>query len=131
MTTEVRLNKDGSLDEVVGSGPFQLEQMDDGCWFLELGSVAVFLNARGKITATVEERGAAPQAQDVPAGESEGRDAARYRFLRDQPTLGFGIAILIPMEALGENGERLLAPHETDAAIDVALASQAGKGGNL
>lgn len=68
-TTEVRLNDDGTLDEVVGSGAFHLEQMDANHWFLQVGSIAVWLRAKGKITATSEHRlpvatPAAPAQQD-------------------------------------------------------------------
>ena len=41
--TEIRLNEDGSLDEIVGDGPFQLEQMSDDQWFLSLGGVRLML----------------------------------------------------------------------------------------
>ena len=54
MQAEIRLNDDGSLDEVVGVGEFHLEQMDDGHWWMQLGDVHVHLTARGKITANVE-----------------------------------------------------------------------------
>ncbi len=54
---EVRLGDDGSLDEVVGPG-FHLEQMDTNHWWLRIESagvsVAVWLHARGKITASYE-----------------------------------------------------------------------------
>ena len=55
---EVRLNEDGTLDEVVGVGTFHLEQMDTNHWWLQIenaaGSVSVWLEARGKITAAYE-----------------------------------------------------------------------------
>lgn len=53
---EVRLNNDGSLDEVVGSGTIHLEQMDSGHWWLGFGEgplLHVNLTARGKIKANV------------------------------------------------------------------------------
>lgn len=56
---EVRLNDDGSLDELVGSGAFHLEQMGDNHWWMSLTGpggeeVHVWLQARGKITASYE-----------------------------------------------------------------------------
>ena len=35
----IKLNDDGTLDEVVGEGRFHLEQMNDGYWFLDLGGL--------------------------------------------------------------------------------------------
>jgi hypothetical protein len=56
---EIRLNDDGSLDEVVGTGSFQLEQMSGEMWFVSLGDVAVWLRARkSTISATHESRAA-------------------------------------------------------------------------
>lgn len=55
---EVRLNDDSDLDEVVGSGAFQLEQMDKDHWFVNLGDVAVWLTSKKKISATYERRDA-------------------------------------------------------------------------
>jgi hypothetical protein len=58
-TPEVRLNDDGTLDEVCGTGA-HLEQMDKDHWFLEVlngdKSVAVWLHSRSKIVATYEHR---------------------------------------------------------------------------
>ena len=57
-TPVVRLNEDGSLDEVVGIGSFHLEQMDNNHWWLRLesatGSVSIWLKARGTIIASYE-----------------------------------------------------------------------------
>ena len=53
---EVRLNDNGTLDEVVTKDGDQLEQMDFNHWFLQIGDVAVWLWAKGKITATYERR---------------------------------------------------------------------------
>ena len=54
---EIRLNDDGTLDEIVGNGFFRLEQMDNGRWWLGLygdnSSVCVVLTARGRIKAEV------------------------------------------------------------------------------
>ena len=47
------------------------------------------------------------------------RDAARYRWLRDTPTLGFGIFIIIPTTG----PERIAEPAEVDAAIDAFLTA--------
>lgn len=57
--TEIRLNTDGSLDEVVSSNcHFHLEQMSDSHWWMEVetkeGSVHINLHSRGKIKANVE-----------------------------------------------------------------------------
>jgi hypothetical protein len=56
---EVRLNDDKTLDEIAHPAA-HLEQMDFNHWFLEIGpngnSVAVWLYAKGKITATYERR---------------------------------------------------------------------------
>jgi hypothetical protein len=58
-TPEVRLNEDGTLDEIAHPAA-HLEQMDYNHWFLEVGpngdSVAVWLRAKGKIEATFEYR---------------------------------------------------------------------------
>ena len=43
---EVRLDDDGALDEIVGSGAFHIEQMDTNSWFVEVGGCA--LNVHGK-----------------------------------------------------------------------------------
>ena len=42
---EVRLDDDGALDEIVGSGAFHIEQMDTNSWFVEVGG---WHAARGK-----------------------------------------------------------------------------------
>lgn len=67
---EIRLNDDGSLDEICGLGFFHLEQMDTNHWWMRLDgrglSVAVWLHARGKITASYEHRAASPQVQQEP-----------------------------------------------------------------
>ena len=56
---EVRLNPDGTLDEVCAPG-FHLEMMDYNHWFLEVvqngHAVAVWLHARGRIVANYERR---------------------------------------------------------------------------
>ena len=53
-SVEIRYNSDGTLDEVVGTGLFHLEQMDTNKWWMELSTdVHVWLTAKGKITATV------------------------------------------------------------------------------
>jgi hypothetical protein len=55
---EIRLNKDGSLDEVCAPG-FHLEQMDTGHWWMAIdddtGSVHVNLHSKGKIRANVSD----------------------------------------------------------------------------
>lgn len=58
----VQLNGDGSLDEIVGS-PGHLEQLDTNHWFVCLGDYAVWLHAKGKITASYEDRAAIDQAR--------------------------------------------------------------------
>lgn len=35
-TPEIRLNDDGSLDEIVGHGGFHIEQLDANHWFVEV-----------------------------------------------------------------------------------------------
>lgn len=57
---EIRLNADKTLDEVVAENcTFHLEQLDFNHWWfaVECGGkrVAVWLHAKGKITATYEE----------------------------------------------------------------------------
>ena len=56
---EIRLNDDGSLDEVVGLEYVHLEQMDGNHWWLGIGKgadmVHIGLHARGKITAIVND----------------------------------------------------------------------------
>jgi len=55
---EIRLNDDGTLDEVVGGEGIHLEQMDTNHWWMAVyypgGRVTVGFHARGKITANVE-----------------------------------------------------------------------------
>jgi hypothetical protein len=55
----VRLNSDGTLDEVCAPG-FHLEQLDYNHWFMEIdvggNAVAVYLHAKGKINANYEHR---------------------------------------------------------------------------
>lgn len=41
--TEIRLNADGTLDEVVGCGNYHLEQMAGSAWWIGLGRVHVNL----------------------------------------------------------------------------------------
>ena len=62
---EIRLNIDGSLDEVVAdSCSVHLEQMADNEWWLGVEDlpgakgqrISVFFHARGKIRATIAER---------------------------------------------------------------------------
>ena len=36
-TNEIRLNEDGTIDEIAGNGFYQLEQMDKGHWVLITG----------------------------------------------------------------------------------------------
>jgi hypothetical protein len=55
-SAEVRLNDDKTLDEVVTKDGDQLEQMDYNHWFLQIADVAVWLHAKGKITASYEHR---------------------------------------------------------------------------
>lgn len=56
---EVRLNDDGTLDEVC-SPNVHVEQLDYNHWFVEVivggKSVAVWFHAKGKIAATYEHR---------------------------------------------------------------------------
>lgn len=52
---EIRLNRNGTLDEVCGNrATAHLEQLDSNHWFLSIGNVNVWLHAKGKITATYE-----------------------------------------------------------------------------
>ena len=65
---EIRLNDDGTLDEVVGGLGVHLEQMSPTHWWLAIydgsrdGRVTVNFHARGKITANVEREGATSAA---------------------------------------------------------------------
>jgi hypothetical protein len=59
---EIRLNEDGTLDEVCAWGFVHLEQMDDGHWWLGIDTIDgqllhVNLWARGKIQALAEVEG--------------------------------------------------------------------------
>lgn len=70
---EIRLNDDGTLDEVVCTGGnFHLEQMDTNHWWLCVGDgkreVHVWLHARGKITANYEDHGRAIKAGGAAMG---------------------------------------------------------------
>jgi hypothetical protein len=59
--TEVRLNDEGKLDEVVGNGAFHLEQMDRDHWWMYLDGVHVYLTSKDTIKATlVDEREGKP-----------------------------------------------------------------------
>lgn len=46
---EIRLDDDGALDEIVGSGMIHLEQMDTNEWFLELAGCALWISGK-KVT---------------------------------------------------------------------------------
>ena len=52
------------------------------------------------------------------------RDALRYRWLRDTPTLGYGICIIVPAHGRVGGVERLVPTAEVDAAIDSAKEPQ-------
>lgn len=71
--TEVRLNANGTLDEVVGHGDFHLEQMSGDCWWMQLGDVHVWLSAKGRrITVRFEDE------REVQQGDtSEAKDINR------------------------------------------------------
>ena len=67
---DVRLNEDGTLDEVVGTGRLHLEQMDGNHWWMLFedssgAAVHVNLTARGKITAHFERE----QHDPAPPGQ--------------------------------------------------------------
>lgn len=62
VAVDIRLNEDGTLDEVV-SPFFHLEQMSPTHWWMAVydakgDRVTVHLHARGKISANVEREGA-------------------------------------------------------------------------
>ena len=53
---EIRLNDDGTLDEVFSRGePVHLEQMDDKCWFLGVGDVQIWLRSSRPVKAYYED----------------------------------------------------------------------------
>jgi hypothetical protein len=56
---EIRKNKDGSLDEIVGKGEVQLEQMDKDHWFVCFQDgkqrLMVTLTAETEIISLVED----------------------------------------------------------------------------
>ena len=52
MSFEIRYNEDGSVDEIVGEGKFQLEQMDNDEWFLYLAGVRLFLRTKRRLIWT-------------------------------------------------------------------------------
>lgn len=58
--TEIRLNDEKLLDEVVGENYFHLEQMTPTCWWIDLGGVKVFLNSNTEITATYDDERSDP-----------------------------------------------------------------------
>lgn len=71
----VRLNGDGSLDEICARGcNFHLEQMDTGYWWMGIEDpvtgefLHVNLQARGKIRAWVERENHGSQEQQAPDG---------------------------------------------------------------
>jgi hypothetical protein len=61
----VRHNDDGTLDEVVGTGEFHLEQMGPCHWWMQLGPHMVHLQSRGKIKAAFGENEARDPSPDV------------------------------------------------------------------
>lgn len=63
VTWEVRRNEDGTIDEVVGSGPFHLEDMG-GSWDLHLGPVHLTLYGRDEDTGDTGD-GVSVQAVEV------------------------------------------------------------------
>ena len=70
MSDRIKLNDDGSLDEIV-IGSAHLEQMDDNHWFLSMcgadgSEIAVELRSDTPITATWE-------ARDPPESAGEGQ----------------------------------------------------------
>jgi len=76
---EVRLNDDGTLDEIVGTGWFHLEQMDHDHWWMCFESagkrVDVWLQSKKAIKAHYEESAsiyAAPPAPIAPAAPPPG-----------------------------------------------------------
>lgn len=44
--TEIRLDSQNKLDEIVGNGGFHLEQMSKKLWFLDLGGTAMFFKTK-------------------------------------------------------------------------------------
>lgn len=71
----VRFNEDGSLDEVIGTGIFHLEQMDNNHWWMQLGPHMVNLSARGKVKAIFGKNEAQGGGKIVP--EPRGGDTER------------------------------------------------------
>ena len=66
---EIRLNDDGTLDEIVAkNATFHIEQMDGNCWWFSVSSsgkqVDVWLRARGAIKAHYEMSADLPQVKD-------------------------------------------------------------------
>lgn len=69
---DVRFNDDGTLDEIVGSGKFHLEQMGHDHWWMQLGPHMVNLSARGKIRAHFGRNEAAIDRARGKAGQEVG-----------------------------------------------------------
>jgi hypothetical protein len=107
----VRNNRDGTLDEVVGDGPFHLEQMGPCHWWMQLGPHIVNLHSRGKIKANFG-------AND--AGEGEARDAAptteHWRRAIQEMVVEVGLSGLYP-EELEWIEQRASELARTDAAM--------------
>lgn len=74
MIDRVNVNQDGTLDEIVGSGRFHLEQLDTGCWFLDLDGLAMTLGVGSRSRA------------HVTAMPRDGRDAQDWARWRDLQT---------------------------------------------
>jgi hypothetical protein len=54
--SEIRLNDDGNLDEIVANNvPVHLEQMDKDHWFLSIGEIQLWLTSKKKITVYYED----------------------------------------------------------------------------
>lgn len=68
---------------------------------------------------------AAPASAASPLTEQDALDAARYRWLRDESEPPHNFYISVPVEFHGIRYK----PHEVDASIDAALASQTKQGG--
>ena len=112
------LNTDGSLDEIVGEGPYHLEQLDDDEWFLALGPVFLNLASAKPITATpidAESWAKQPAARGKPKSVREAEADNIVAFIRRQAEgwkkNGYvGLETLVFLEALAkhiEHGEHL------------------------
>lgn len=125
---EIRMNDDGTLDEVVASGAdVQLEQMDGNAWFLGITAggrfTQVWLRAKGKITAYTETSAVADD------GRCRGEGMVTMTCFPDEPAdvEEFVAAIEAKLDALGGNRAALEPAERACLLLDEELRTVRGQ----